>query len=107
MEGLFLAEQPLLALHSLGHLSGCVADVGHDKCGEVVLPLRPGRLQTMSWLLCTWRVQVTKVQACLKQSHGRARAHARWRLPVHPAWAHPPCPATCTWADARLGGLQT
>ena len=33
VDGLFMAEQPLLALYGLGKLSGCVADIGHDKCG--------------------------------------------------------------------------
>ena len=34
VEGLFLAEQPVLALYSQGRLTGCVVDVGHDKTGH-------------------------------------------------------------------------
>ena len=65
VDGLFLAEQPLLALYSLGKLSGCVADIGHDKCGEGLksVPLVQDGLQ-QAW--GKWILQRCLLSACVQ-----------------------------------------
>ena len=37
IEGLFLGEQPVLALYSLGRIAGYVVDLGHDKTGHCLV----------------------------------------------------------------------
>ena len=54
MEGLFLAEQPVLALYSQGRLTGCVVDVGHDKTGHrLVKTVYTSTRQPPAWLAST------------------------------------------------------
>ena len=51
VEGLFLAEQPVLALYSLGRLAGCVVDVGHDKTGHYLVTAVSACLACLSLLM--------------------------------------------------------
>lgn len=43
IDGLFLCDAPVLALYSVGKVTGCVVDIGHEKAGRqpIVLPMPP------------------------------------------------------------------